>query len=913
MILDEVDAGTRTVLDRFGFDPEAFELLRGRVASGELSAAANVVRGSVEPPRARRRGASSRARLRPLARCARGRDRAAPGRPRRAGRARRRDGDALRRCRQGRGRGARRSQLPLLEARRDRPARRGPRRRDPGRADDELPDRGRDACPRRRARRPGAALVLAVRLAAPRPRTASSSCEDGARPRSTHRATATCSMRSAARARSRRCASSGVEHVAVSNVDNLGARLDPVVLGAHVLAGRPMTAEVARKEGDMGGAPARVDGRLGLLEGPQFPPAFDQDRITVFNTNTTTLALDAIDREFDLAWLYVRKSVDGRAAVQLERLYHQVAWELEATFLEVPRSGDRGRFFPIKEPEDLGALATRTPRDARRIRARVTDSARRRRRAVTPARPSVGSWACSGWCCRHAARDAASPETRSARGASRRSSGSGRRCASGAAAPGRGRCAGASNAPGGGSASRGRGPRSSTTDGRGRSSRRGRSEGGATSSSRSPRSSRRSSPGHSVDAVTFVPGDRERGRDRGHVPVARLAQALADRWDLPVARLLARSGPSSRQAGLSRADRRANVRDLFVARSEAPRTARARRRRVHDGGDRSRLRDDAAAGGSAVGRGRLPRAGGALALAYRTDDEEVPCDSRSPCGVDTSNDDVRSYVEAKFAKLGKRLHESTLVEVVLDRERNPRIADDHVVEAELHVKGPNLHGREAAPDVRGRDRPARRRARTVDRARAGQEGAGAAAPRAGRRASRAGAGRGDRAGAPHRRLRCRCRTIPGRTGARSGSTGSTATASGTPSRRSLRPISWATTSGSSCSTRGTSSPRKASVDARLVSSVALAAPFRAHAVRRDAGIWVVGASRIRTVALVDDPGGSSVELAWDGRERSVRIDGEPTLAGVPELERLGAERHATYVVTAARLDGSIWEVFVAPL
>ncbi len=60
------------------------------------------------------------------------------------------------------------------------------------------------------------------------------------------------------------------------------------------------------------------------------------------------------------------------------------------------------------------------------------------------------------------------------------------------------------------------------------------------------------------------------------------------------------------------------------------------------------------------------------------------------------NDDVRSYVEAKFAKLAKRLHESTLVEVELDRERNPRIADDHVVEAEVHVKGPNLHGREAA-------------------------------------------------------------------------------------------------------------------------------------------------------------------------------------------------------------------------
>ena len=60
------------------------------------------------------------------------------------------------------------------------------------------------------------------------------------------------------------------------------------------------------------------------------------------------------------------------------------------------------------------------------------------------------------------------------------------------------------------------------------------------------------------------------------------------------------------------------------------------------------------------------------------------------------NDGVRSYVESKFAKLGRRLHDETLIEVVLDRERNPKIADDHLVEAELHVKGPNLHGREAA-------------------------------------------------------------------------------------------------------------------------------------------------------------------------------------------------------------------------
>ena len=60
------------------------------------------------------------------------------------------------------------------------------------------------------------------------------------------------------------------------------------------------------------------------------------------------------------------------------------------------------------------------------------------------------------------------------------------------------------------------------------------------------------------------------------------------------------------------------------------------------------------------------------------------------------NADVRRYVESKLTKLGRRLHRDTLIEIVLDRERNPKIADDHVVEAELHMKGPNLFGREAA-------------------------------------------------------------------------------------------------------------------------------------------------------------------------------------------------------------------------
>ena len=145
----------------------------------------------------------------------------------------------------------------------------------------------------------------------------------------------------------------GVRLVTVSNVDNLGARVDPIVVGAHVLAGRQLTCEVARKEGDMGGAPVRVDGKLQLVEGPRFPPSFDQELVPVFNTNTAVFDLDALDVDYDLSWLYVEKDVDGREAVQLERLYHEVSALVDTTYLEVPRRGARGRFLPIKTPADL--------------------------------------------------------------------------------------------------------------------------------------------------------------------------------------------------------------------------------------------------------------------------------------------------------------------------------------------------------------------------------------------------------------------------------------------------------------------------------------------------------------------------------------------------------------------------------
>jgi UTP--glucose-1-phosphate uridylyltransferase len=145
----------------------------------------------------------------------------------------------------------------------------------------------------------------------------------------------------------------GVRVVTVSNVDNLGARVDPVVVGAHLVSGRALTCEVAAKEGDPGGAPVRVDGRLQLVEGPRFPDSFDQRAAPVFNTNTAHFDVDALDAEYELSWLYVLKDVEGQPAVQLERLYHEVSAFVPTQYLEVPRRGPRGRFLPIKTPADL--------------------------------------------------------------------------------------------------------------------------------------------------------------------------------------------------------------------------------------------------------------------------------------------------------------------------------------------------------------------------------------------------------------------------------------------------------------------------------------------------------------------------------------------------------------------------------
>ena len=351
MILDGLDAQTRGLLDRYGFDPEQFEALRERVASGELSQASNVVRGELEPP-----AESDLTRLPELgteewtAARETGLDAIRSGRVAQAVLA---GGMATRFG------GVVKGAVEALDGRSFLAWKLGDTAALGEALGVEIPVVLMTSFQTDEETR---AHVAALGVPEPLWFTQSVSLrltEDGdlfreggrPSPYAPGHGDLVGGIRGSGTLE--RLRGRGVEHVAVSNVDNLGARVDPVVVGAHLRGGTPLTCEVARKEGDMGGAPVRVNGRLQLVEGPRFPGSFDQELTPVFNTNTAVVDIDALDVDYDLTWLYVRKSVEERDAVQLERLYHEISAFVPTQYLEVPRRGPRGRFSPIKTPADL--------------------------------------------------------------------------------------------------------------------------------------------------------------------------------------------------------------------------------------------------------------------------------------------------------------------------------------------------------------------------------------------------------------------------------------------------------------------------------------------------------------------------------------------------------------------------------
>jgi UTP--glucose-1-phosphate uridylyltransferase len=165
----------------------------------------------------------------------------------------------------------------------------------------------------------------------------------------------------------------GYEYLLLSNADNLGAVLEPRILGWFAEQGLPFLSEVTdRTEGDKKGGhlARRRGGGLVLRETAQTPDedmdAFqDTRRHPFFNSNTIWLDLRVLSRTLEkrggvlgLPMIVNRKTVDPTDAaspqvIQLETAMGAAIDVFEgAAALHVPRS----RFVPVKTTNELLAL-----------------------------------------------------------------------------------------------------------------------------------------------------------------------------------------------------------------------------------------------------------------------------------------------------------------------------------------------------------------------------------------------------------------------------------------------------------------------------------------------------------------------------------------------------------------------------
>ena len=164
--------------------------------------------------------------------------------------------------------------------------------------------------------------------------------------------------------------SQGIKYLTFSNIDNLGATLDPLLLGLHLQSRRDMTIEVVKKtknsngQWDVGGAPVVINGYTQVVEGFRIPASVPPEHLLDFQTNNMYFSLEALADPPVLPRYMVSKKVEGRNSIAFEAVTCEASsvkrptgtpW-LSLNLVRVPRTGSRGRFFPVKAQEDLEML-----------------------------------------------------------------------------------------------------------------------------------------------------------------------------------------------------------------------------------------------------------------------------------------------------------------------------------------------------------------------------------------------------------------------------------------------------------------------------------------------------------------------------------------------------------------------------
>ncbi len=144
------------------------------------------------------------------------------------------------------------------------------------------------------------------------------------------------------------------------NIDTLGANLDPIILGYHVMRDKTVTMEVtARRIEDRGGGLAKVNGNLRLVEGLALPKEEIEFNLTYYNTLTSWINIDKLLKLFSLT----RNDLDNEKLV-LESVRNTAAkMPTYITIKDVKKRWGKGQedIYPITQFEKLWGDMTSLP------------------------------------------------------------------------------------------------------------------------------------------------------------------------------------------------------------------------------------------------------------------------------------------------------------------------------------------------------------------------------------------------------------------------------------------------------------------------------------------------------------------------------------------------------------------------
>ncbi|MCC7574694.1 UTP--glucose-1-phosphate uridylyltransferase [Candidatus Woesearchaeota archaeon] len=155
----------------------------------------------------------------------------------------------------------------------------------------------------------------------------------------------------------------GIQTIFINNIDNLGATINPLLLGIHLKEESLFTPEISRKEpNDKGGTFARISNKLRLLEGPMVPKEYeeqfnDTNTNKYFNTNLIYLDTKILDYYEEInnqiPTFINKKKIDEKEMIGFEAAIGLIFGIKPSKLIEVKR---QQRFLPIKYLSDLWLL-----------------------------------------------------------------------------------------------------------------------------------------------------------------------------------------------------------------------------------------------------------------------------------------------------------------------------------------------------------------------------------------------------------------------------------------------------------------------------------------------------------------------------------------------------------------------------